>query len=55
VLNFSDQAVTKTVTLQGVSGASSAAVHGENRSVALSNGSFSDTFAPYSVHVYQVG
>jgi hypothetical protein len=55
VLNFSDQAVTRNVTIQGVGGATSAVVHGENRSVALNNGTLTDTFAPYSVHVYQVG
>jgi hypothetical protein len=54
VLNFSNQAVTKNVTLQGIGSASSASVVGENRAVSLTNGAFSDTFAPYSVHVYQV-
>ncbi len=55
VLNFSDTAVTQSVTLQGVGDVSSAAVHGEDRSVAVSNGTLKDTFAPFSVHVYQVG
>jgi hypothetical protein len=30
-------------------------VNGENRTLALTNGTLTDTFAPYEVHVYQVG
>src|SRR5260221_9140408 len=55
VLNFSDQAVTKNVTLQGVDPKSLVTVNGENRTLALNNGTLTDTFAPFSVHVYQVG
>jgi hypothetical protein len=55
VLNFSDQTVTKNVTLPGIGPAASAVVNGEGRSVALSNGTLSDTFAPFEVHVYEVG
>jgi hypothetical protein len=56
VLNFSNQTVTKNVTLQGIGAVSSAVVHGEGRTVALNaGGTLTDTFAPYSVHVYQVG
>jgi hypothetical protein len=55
LLNFSNATVTRNITLQGIGGATSASVHGEGRSVSLNNGAFSDTFAPYSVHVYQVG
>jgi len=55
VLNFSDHTVTKNVTLQGIGAASSADVNGEGRSVSLSNGTLSDTFAPFEIHVYQVG
>ncbi|HEY7117849.1 MAG TPA: PA14 domain-containing protein [Tepidisphaeraceae bacterium] len=54
VLNFSDQTVTRSLTLQGIGAAASAVVLGEGRSVSLVNGSFSDAFEPYSVHVYQV-
>jgi hypothetical protein len=54
VLNFSNQAVTRSMTLQGIGNVSSAAVNGEGRSVSLVNGTFSDTFGAYSVHVYEV-
>jgi len=55
VLNFSDQAVTKNVTLQGVDPNSVVTVNGENRTLNLTNGTLSDSFTPFSVHVYQVG
>lgn len=54
VLNFSNQAVTGTMTLQGIGDAALATVNGEGRSVPLVNGTFSDTFGAYSVHVYEV-
>jgi len=54
VLNFSNQAVTGTMTLQGIGDVASATVNGEGRSVSLVNGTFSDTFGAYSVHVYEV-
>jgi hypothetical protein len=54
VLNFSNQAVTASMTLQGIGNALSASVHGEGRSVSLVNGTFTDTFGAYSVHVYEV-
>jgi hypothetical protein len=54
VLNFSNQAVTKTMTFQGIGNVSTANVVGEGRSVSLSNGTFTDTFGAYAVHVYEV-
>jgi hypothetical protein len=54
VLNFSNQPVTGQMTLQGIGDVASATVNGEGRSVSLVNGSFSDTFGAYSVHVYEV-
>jgi hypothetical protein len=54
VLNFSDQAVTGSMTFQGVDGATTANVLGEGRSVSLADGAFTDTFGAYSVHVYEV-
>jgi hypothetical protein len=47
--------VTKNVALQGIGAASSATVNGEGRNVTLSNGTLTDTFAPFEVHVYEVG
>jgi hypothetical protein len=55
VLNFSDQTVTKNVTLQGVDPSAAVTVNGEGRSLTLNGGALSDTFAPFEVHVYQVG
>jgi len=46
-------ATTATFTLRGVSTAT-ATVLGESRSVAVSGGVFSDSFAPYDVHLYEV-
>ena len=54
VLNFSNQTVTRSVTLQGVGTPATATVHGESRTVALTNGMLTDTFTPYAVHVYEV-
>lgn len=55
VLNFSEQTVTKNITLQGVDPASPVTVNGESRTLTLSNSTLTDTFAPFEVHVYQVG
>jgi hypothetical protein len=44
---------SQTVTISGLpSGVSSGDVYTENRSVSVSNGSFSDTFGQWDVHVY---
>lgn len=55
VLNKTNQTISRSLTFQGIGAAASATVVGESRSLSLSNGTTSDTFAPYSVHVYQVG
>ena len=56
VFNNSDTAVNNAaITLKGVSSASTATVVGESRSVSLSNGSLTDSFAADSVHIYVVG
>lgn len=55
VLNNSSKATTQSVSFSGTGKASSADVHGESRTVSLTNGSFSDTFAPYETHIYVVG
>ncbi|HET9932357.1 MAG TPA: hypothetical protein VFQ35_16750, partial [Polyangiaceae bacterium] len=34
-------------------GTSALTVHGENRSVSLASGQFSDSFQPYAVHIYR--
>jgi hypothetical protein len=54
VFNYSNGTVTQQVALKGAGSAGSATVQGESRSVALSNGTFTDTFAPYQVHIYVV-
>ena len=46
-------ATTATFTLRGV-GAASATVLGESRAIAVDGGTFSDAFAPYDVHLYQI-
>jgi hypothetical protein len=53
VLNNSTQAVAARMDVSGVSG-SSAAVDGENRSVAIKNGQIADSFKPYEAHVYVI-
>jgi hypothetical protein len=45
---------TAHIALNGLSGAASATVLDENRSIAVSNGSFSDTFTGYGVHLYKI-
>jgi hypothetical protein len=54
VFNYSNQTTTQQVTLKGAGSAASATVQGESRSVALTGGSFSDTFTPYQAHIYVV-
>ncbi len=41
-------------TVSGMTGSQTAAVYGENRTVPVANGVFTDTFAPYAVHIYQI-
>jgi hypothetical protein len=45
---------TGTFTIAGLSGSGSATVVGENRTVSISAGVFSDAFAANDVHIYQV-
>jgi hypothetical protein len=45
---------TATFSLRGVATAT-ATVLGESRSLAVDGGTFSDSFAPYAVHLYQIG
>ena len=40
--------------IQGMTGSGSAQVIGENRAIAITKGSFSDTFAANGVHLYQI-
>jgi hypothetical protein len=54
VLNNSNATVSASMDVHGVS-ASGASVDGENRSVAIRNGTIGDTFKPYEAHVYVVG
>jgi hypothetical protein len=54
VLNNSNATVSASMDVHGVS-ASSAAVDGENRTVAIRSGVIGDTFKPYEAHVYVVG
>ena len=45
---------TATFTLRGVT-SGTATVLGESRTIPISNGRFSDAFAGYAVHLYQIG
>jgi len=55
VLNLSDAARNgETITLTGIGAATTAAVHGENRTVAISGAAITDDFGPYAVHIYRV-
>jgi hypothetical protein len=47
-------ATTATFTLRGITNAT-ATVLGESRTISVTGGSFSDIFAPYAVHLYEVG
>lgn len=54
VVNLKSAAVTgATITLGGVT-ATTAAVHGESRSVSITGGAIKDDFAGYAFHVYEV-
>jgi hypothetical protein len=48
-------ATTATFTVSGAGFASNATVINENRTVGVSSGRLTDTFAPYQVHIYQIG
>jgi hypothetical protein len=46
---------TVTGTFAVPAGVSSVTVNGENRTIAVSNGVFTDTFSPFQVHIYTFG
>ncbi len=46
---------TAAFTLQGFTGNTNWNVYGENRTVTSSNGSWTDTFGPFDVHIYYTG
>ena len=52
-VNVTTQAVKPTLTVAGAK-ASEATVWKEGRAVAISEGTFSDTFEPLAVHVYVI-
>jgi hypothetical protein len=55
VLNFSDATLTnQQLKLYGVTPTATASVKGETRSVSISNGTMTDSFKPYEVHIYEV-
>jgi len=55
VLNLSPQAADhQIIALRGTGSAASATVYGENRTVQISDGTITDNFGPYAVHIYQV-
>ncbi|HJZ86561.1 MAG TPA: hypothetical protein VKN99_15375 [Polyangia bacterium] len=47
-------ATTATFTLRGLAPSASAEVLGENRSIPVANGVFSDDFQSYAVHLYKI-
>jgi hypothetical protein len=53
-LAMRDGKTSATFTLEGFAGDSTATVLGEERTLTVKNGRFSDTFAPWDVHLYEV-
>ena len=51
--NYTNQSVTATLTWNTAPG--TVTVNAENRTLAASGNSFTDTFAPYQAHVYVIG
>jgi hypothetical protein len=49
-----DGVTTATFTLGGIKGEKMIEVLGENRTVVANNGSFSDRFGPWDVHLYRL-
>ena len=49
-----DGATEATFTLAGMKGGNTLEVLGENRTIAVTNGSFSDHFEPWAVHLYKL-
>jgi len=49
-----DGVTTATFTLEGINGEKVVEVLGEDRTIAANNGSFSDRFGPWDVHLYQL-
>ena len=43
-----------SITLTGVDQATTASVYDESRSLPIVGGALTDSFGPYSVHIYQV-
>lgn len=53
-VNTTGHPVTSTFSGAGLTGITSASPVYESRSVAVSGGSYTDTFSPYMVHIYQL-
>jgi hypothetical protein len=49
-----DGTTTATFDVADLGGSAQAEVLGESRVIALTNGSFQDTFTPYAVHLYRI-
>jgi hypothetical protein len=47
-------ALVTQFTVSGISGVQPVIVYGENRTLSSSNGVFSDSFSPYSTHIYRI-
>ena len=55
VLNMSDEVRPgETIKVEGVGSATTAEVYDEDRSVAIVEGTITDDFGPYAVHIYHV-
>lgn len=46
--------ITPTFTVSGLTGSNTVTVYGENRTVSLTDGKFTDTFVKNSVHIYKI-
>ncbi len=53
-VNMRPLAATATFAVQGIKGTTKAEALGESRTVTVNDGAFSDTFAPYAVHIYRL-
>ena len=53
MVNLKNTTTDATITVGG-SSATTAMVHGESRSVTITEGAIKDSFAGYAVHIYEL-
>jgi hypothetical protein len=47
-------ALSTQITVSGLSGSATVTVVGESRTLTATNGVFTDSFSPYTQHIYQI-